>query len=178
VSISRDAGAHNITWVFHVAAHDTPPVEGNRIKDYYPGSEWVDWLAVSVYGAQEVGDRWEPFDVQLTSAVARLARCAPGKPIIVAEMGGRSDAPEEQRNWVNAAFTELLGWGDKAGASRSRLIGFAWWNSPQMEMHVEKHAHLADLLEAHLMSDRILDRTLVEDAPARAIPARARPGCD
>jgi len=50
--ICRQEEANNITWVFHVNDQDIPEEDWNCLEGYYPGDEWIDWLGVSVYGAQ------------------------------------------------------------------------------------------------------------------------------
>lgn len=49
----RARGATNITWVFHVAGDDDPSESWNKLENYYPGSDVIDWLGISAYGAQE-----------------------------------------------------------------------------------------------------------------------------
>jgi hypothetical protein len=57
ISIFRQEGAANISWVFHVNSEDKPSVPWNRLEDYYPGDNWIDWIGVSVYGAQKPLDQ-------------------------------------------------------------------------------------------------------------------------
>ena len=47
------AEADNILWVFHVNYNDWPNESWNRFENYYPGDDYIDWLAVSIYGAQQ-----------------------------------------------------------------------------------------------------------------------------
>lgn len=44
-------GATNITWFFHVDAEGQPDEDWNKIANYYPGDEYIDWVGASVYGA-------------------------------------------------------------------------------------------------------------------------------
>ncbi len=53
INIMRTARARNILWVFHVNYNDWPNEAWNRFENYYPGDEYIDWLAVSIYGAQQ-----------------------------------------------------------------------------------------------------------------------------
>jgi Glycosyl hydrolase family 26 len=56
--INVEAGASNVKWIFHVTASGEPdPSENsknlwNGMENYYPGSDYVDAIGVSVYGAQ------------------------------------------------------------------------------------------------------------------------------
>jgi len=122
VQISREEGARNIRWVFHVDPWDEPVVDWNRFENYYPGDEWVDWVGVSVYGRQVPSDIYYPsFREQMDWVYGRLTKLAPSKPVIVCEFGTIKGAP--QAAWARAALTDLIGhrW--------PRLIGFAWWNA-------------------------------------------------
>ncbi len=124
VDIVDGEGADNITWVFHVNAPDVPDEAWNDFENYYPGDDYVDWLAISVYGAGDPTEtEVESFREQLDVEYDRLAALAEDKPIIVAEMGSaanNAEMPPEQ--WTNEALTDLF------AARWPRIIGFAWWN--------------------------------------------------
>jgi hypothetical protein len=55
VGICRAEGATGITWFFHVDLDGNPDAAWNRIAEYYPGDEWVDWIGVSDYGLLKPG---------------------------------------------------------------------------------------------------------------------------
>ena len=124
VDIIRGEEADNITWVFHVNAPDVPDEEWNRFENYYPGDDYVDWLAISVYGAGTPMDTGvESFREQLDVEYERLDALAAGKPIIVAEMGSSANnADISPEDWTDAALTDLF------NGRWPRIIGFAWWN--------------------------------------------------
>lgn len=124
IQICRVEGAGNITWVFHVNADDWPLTEWNRFENYYPGDEWIDWVAVSVYGAQTPeDDYWDGFSGYMDSAYNRLQALAPQKPVIVAEFGATAGNPlGDQALWARAALKEMT------SGRWPRLIGFSWWN--------------------------------------------------
>ena len=54
----RAIGAKNIIWVFHVQNYSYPSDEWNQLKEYYPGDDYVDWLAMSAYGKQFRDEQW------------------------------------------------------------------------------------------------------------------------
>ncbi len=124
VGLCREEGALNITWVFHVNGNDWPDEDWNRLERYYPGDEWVDWLGVSIYGAQTPQDEgWPAFRDTMDAVYPRLRALAPGKPVIVAEFGATSGNPLGQPGpWAGAALADLSSfrWG--------AVIGFSWWN--------------------------------------------------
>ena len=89
----RAAGANNVQFVWQGAASTTDMViDGGRhdnIRDWYPGDEYVDWLAISwfMHPDEQPGLDFG-FDVltprQLSNEVLALAREV-GKPVLIAE---------------------------------------------------------------------------------------------
>lgn len=124
IQICDQEDASNITWVFHVNNNDYPEEAWNQFENYYPGSEWIDWLAVSVYGAQTPQEtEWNEFRPMLDEVYPRLAALDADKPIILAEFGVADNNPlGDQADWAQAALSDItsLRW--------PRLIGFSWWN--------------------------------------------------
>jgi len=100
VRLSREVGADRLTWVFHADIESWPDVWWNRIRWYYPGTSFVDWLAVSVYGEQipsgkpshwarvpeRMGDAADP-----RSNVRRVMDLAPSLPFALIEFGVTED---------------------------------------------------------------------------------------
>jgi hypothetical protein len=124
IQICRDEGAGNVTWVFHANDGDWPQESWNRLENYYPGDDWIDWLAVSVYGAHTPqDDYWDEFRPGMDSVYARVQILALDKPIILAEFGvTRGNPLGDQAAWARAALTDLT------SLRYPRLIGFSWWN--------------------------------------------------
>jgi hypothetical protein len=126
VELMRDEGANNITWVWHVAWLDDPEVTWNRLENYYPGDDVVDWVGVSLYGAGSPIDEWTPppFREQMDSVYPRLTALAPTKPVMLCEFGSAAGHPAiRAEEWTQAAFTDLF------AARWPRVAGFSWWNS-------------------------------------------------
>ena len=124
IDLMRQENAFNITWVFHVNYNDFPPEPWNRFENYYPGDTYIDWLGVSVYGAQKPsGSQWPEFSELMNAVYPRLAALSSSKPVIVAELGVARDSPlGSQASWAQQALTCL------AGNRWPRVIGFSWWN--------------------------------------------------
>jgi hypothetical protein len=124
VDIARREHADNVVWVFHISAGDLPSDDWNRFERYYPGDEWVDWMALSVYGAQAPTDGECPsFRKLMDNAYRRLVALAPSKPIILAEFGVTQGNPlADQAVWAERALEDLV------NGRWPRVIGFAWWN--------------------------------------------------
>ena len=132
-------GATDLTWVFHVNGDDEPGAKWNRFENYYPGDAYVDWVAVSAYGAQEPTERWcGSFRDSMDAAYPRLRAMAPTKPVIVAELGVTSRNPLcNQADWAQAALADLTSF------RWPTVIGFSWWN--EQWQNDNKPAHDTDM---------------------------------
>jgi hypothetical protein len=125
VDVMRNEGATNLTWVWHVNWFDQPESAWNHFEKYYPGSDYCDWVGLSVYGplTPRARDGTESFRSKMDQAYPRLVKVAAGKPVIVSEFGcdihhGKVDA----RDWARKALDDLF-------ARRwPEVIGFCWWN--------------------------------------------------
>jgi hypothetical protein len=81
----RAQGASNIKWMFHTNNYSYPMDTWNFAPTYYPGSDYVDWLGLSVYG-QQFKDEPNP-DIPSLVDWPYQEMCAldPNKPIMIAE---------------------------------------------------------------------------------------------
>ncbi len=120
----KDEGAGNITWVFHVDSDDVPDKSWNRLENYYPGDDWIDWIGVSIYGASEPSDEDDTtFSEIMDEIYPRLTRLGKEKPVAVLEIGVAANNKEvDQAKWTEEALTEL------SSFRWPEVIGFAWWN--------------------------------------------------
>jgi len=101
----RARGAKNIEWVFHTNSYSYPMDDWNMMADYYPGSDYVDWLGLSCYGKQFGDDPWvKPSDV-FAAPYAEIAALDPTKPIMLAEWG-IADFPKsgDKATWFKESF--------------------------------------------------------------------------
>jgi Glycosyl hydrolase family 26 len=163
VTTIQARGATNIAWVFHVAGGDDPNESWNRLEKYYPGSDVIDWLGLSAYGAQDpTATGVESLATQLDRIVPRLERLAPGKPILLLEFGTVANHPG-----VSAARWTADGLDAMIANRWPALRGFAWWNSRwtndgdpahDSRMLVEQEPDLARAMRERLGSDRVLER--------------------
>ncbi|MFA5404258.1 MAG: glycosyl hydrolase, partial [Ignavibacteria bacterium] len=67
IELFKNEETDNITFVFHVNYDSSPQENWNTMSAYYPGDEYIDWIGMSIYGAQKSNDEWinisEIFDV-------------------------------------------------------------------------------------------------------------------
>jgi len=81
----RVRGASNIKWMFHTNNYPYPYETWNCAPAYYPGSAYVDWLGLSVYG-QQYKDEPNPDIPSLVDwPYEEMCRLDPKKPIMIAE---------------------------------------------------------------------------------------------
>jgi hypothetical protein len=123
VTIFRRAGARNVTWVLHFEAGGDQTASWNRMRAYYPGRDYVDWVGLSAYGPQAPGDPWPSFRSVFEAGYRELAAAAPGKPIALLEFGAVEERGRDKAAWIAAAL------GDVASGRYSRLKAVSYWNS-------------------------------------------------
>src|ERR1700726_3610830 len=81
----RARGASNIKWMFHTNNYAYPMNTWNFAPSYYPGSDYVDWLGLSVYG-QQFKDEPNPDIPSLVDwPYQELCGLDPTKPVMIAE---------------------------------------------------------------------------------------------
>ncbi len=81
----RARGASNVKWMFHTNNYAYPYETWNCAPAYYPGSDYVDWLGLSVYG-QQYKDEPNPDIPSLVDwPYKEMCRLDPKKPIMIAE---------------------------------------------------------------------------------------------
>ena len=75
---------------------------------YYPGSNYVDWLGLSVYGQQFNAEPWADFLSLVDWPYQEIARLDPRKPILIAEWAtGEFPNSGDKAKWIREAFAVL-----------------------------------------------------------------------
>jgi hypothetical protein len=81
----RSHDVTNIKWMFHTNNYSSPLDTWNFAPAYYPGSDYVDWLGMSVYG-QQFKDEPNPDIPSLVDwPYQELCGLDPNKPVMIAE---------------------------------------------------------------------------------------------
>ena len=126
IQLSREAGANNITWVFHVDSAKSPEADWNDIKHYYPGDEFIDWIGISVFGAQLPTHEWHLFQNKLKRFVPDLENLKSARPWLIAEMAviESTNDPDKKAVWLRQALRFI-----EAGIF-PKVKGITYWNSP------------------------------------------------
>ena len=100
----------------------------NQLAAYYPGADYVDWLALSVYGKQTNGkedDKWCTFKPLMEWPYRELCALDPSKPMMLAEWGVmESRIPgEDKGKWIAEALREMSN-----AAKYPRLKAAIFWH--------------------------------------------------
>ena len=81
----RARGANNIQWMFHANNYSYPLDTWNFAPAYYPGSDYVDWLGLSVYGQQFTEEPNPDIPSLVDWPYQEMSGLDPKKPIMIAE---------------------------------------------------------------------------------------------
>jgi glycosyl hydrolase family 26 len=153
IGLMNEAGATNITWVFHISGEDNPLSDSdpwNAFEKYFPGNESIDWVGVSVYGPQNpdplddlisfsclLEDYTDRNGCQAEGTLSRIRNMAPEKPIAVAEFGCAAAipdiaCPDPEADWrrydQRAACWAHHALHDMFNRWGDTISAFSWWN--------------------------------------------------
>lgn len=124
INIFRKQSALNVTWAFHPNYNSQPEEEWNNMSAYYPGDEYIDWIGVSVYGAQKQSDTWKRFYEEMDVAYTELEQISKSKPIAVFEFGVIENTEKyEKAEWIKGAFSIIT------SGKYPRIKAISWWHS-------------------------------------------------
>ena len=102
------AGATNIIWLWSPNCDSAPGDGFNLAKNYYPGSAYVDWVAVDGYnwGTSQSWSSWKSFDSVFSSAMSQISSYAPDKPVMIGEFGC-SSVGGDKPSWIKDFFVTV-----------------------------------------------------------------------
>ncbi len=101
--IFERAGADNVEWVWAPNMVSCPNTPENNMHCYYPGEEYVDWVALDGYNWGEHHDQWhhwESFDDLFATPLSEFADRYPTKPVMIAETGCVEAEPGRKAKWL------------------------------------------------------------------------------
>jgi len=126
IDIFREAGATNTTWILHLDTAWSPRKEWNKAKYYYPGDDYIDWIGLSVFGAQLPNHNWYNFVKKFKDFRTQIKEMTTNKPIMVSEFGVIEDDRSKDRKakWIKQAYSSV-----EKGLF-GEIKGMSYWNSP------------------------------------------------
>ena len=124
--VVENQGATNVTWVWCPKAVSG----GTSLSSLYPGKEsegkskYVDWTCAGVYNygtnpAQP--ESWKSFSTIFSATYTELLNLAPGKPVMVGEIGS-SEYGGSKSSWITDALAAQI------PANFPQVKAVAWWN--------------------------------------------------
>ncbi len=111
ITLFRSEGVRNISWVFHVDSQPIPMEEPwNAMVNYYPGDDYIDWIGVSVFGAQAPGDWYGSFTQILDEKWGEISALSPKRPVAIVEWGviEKADDANAKAQWIESALSALV----------------------------------------------------------------------
>lgn len=135
VSFFRQEGVHNVMWAFSPNIDSIPNQPWNKIKNYYPGDEYVNIMGMDGYNwaissefanHHEIGwvKPWMSFEKLFEDTYKELKKIAPSKPIMVFETASVDRGNDKKSIWIKNALETAQKWG---------LVGIIWFQSNKEE---------------------------------------------
>lgn len=122
-TIFNDVGADNVEWVWAANVTSHPQGPQNDMTRYYPGRDYVDWVAVDGYNwgdHYQPWHRWKSFEETFRGPLDRFAELYPKKPVMIAEFGCPEDTPGRKATWIREAHHALQ--------ERPQVRAVVWFN--------------------------------------------------
>lgn len=117
----REEGVDNVSWVFAPNIISEPNTAWNRIENYYPGKEYVDWLGMDGYNwGNTNGGSWQSFDQVFKGPYATIAALG-DQPVMIAEFAS-AESGGNKSAWLADAFAKI-----KSGYPRMKAV--TWFNT-------------------------------------------------
>ena len=117
-------GANNVTWVWCPMNENIPDQPWNYADKYYPGNDYVDWVAFDGYSRQS--NSFKSFD-QIFSAIYSSFSSLYNKPIMIGEMSSATSEIHNKSSWITDAFIKLK------SSSYSKIKLYIWFNQAKTE---------------------------------------------
>lgn len=126
IDLFREEKADNITWVLHLDTNGSPHSSWNDFKNYYPGDDYIDWIGLSVFGAQLPQNEWIYFPKTFKNFWPQIEILQTNKPIMISEFAvieSKSD-PSKKAKWITQALQSV------SKGLFKQVKGITYWNSP------------------------------------------------
>jgi hypothetical protein len=117
VSIFREDGATNVSWVWspYVLAGGKYP-----IAPYFPGDEWIDYVALDGYNWGEARGAWQSLQAVFAASYSLVTELSL-RPVIIAETGS-SEIGGDKAAWIRTGFMSAI------PESFPRVSAVVWFN--------------------------------------------------
>ncbi|MCA9244429.1 MAG: hypothetical protein KDA32_10770 [Phycisphaerales bacterium] len=123
-TLFQEEGATNVKWVWAANNQSCPDTPANAMSNYFPGAEYVDWLAIDGYNFGPNHDqwhKWESFDAVFGKCLDTIERLDPHMPIMLAEVGCAPGENSKRCDWIRDAFERIT-------QNHPRIRAVVWFN--------------------------------------------------
>lgn len=148
----KEIGAANIVWVWCPNAYSVPNETWNALEAYYPGDEYVDWVAVDFYGLMKGWGRTDPGPA--LDQVYKLF--GDRKPVMIGESAAADPAHSDpaygmtKPEWINAWFDAI--------ETRVNVRAAVWFNiNKEADWRVDSDPDSLAVYQSRLASERYLN---------------------
>lgn len=163
IELFRDEGANNITWVLHVDTQWNPTQNWNKLKYYYPGDSYIDWIGLSVFGPQLLSHDWDPFEVLVKNFWPQIDEVTKSKPILISEYASIESPTQRNRKakWIKDALESI------SSGRFPRVKGATYWNSagwsedPRLSFEIDTSLESLTAYRAEIAKPFWLERALI-----------------
>jgi len=154
VDLFRSEGASNVTWVFHMVEWYVPNRAWETFANYYPGNNYVDWLALSLFGLNTLPDgslgSFEQMlatfhDPSYPGIYADITNLGP-KPLSLMYVGV-TPKQGDAAGWISGMFDTLQ------SGRYPRVAMMSWFNSDDYGSKLVSGSPMAAAFRAGAQSD-------------------------
>lgn len=124
--VFADAGlsdAGSLQWMW--APMNTDAGGAPKMEEYYPGSAYVDWVAVDAYnwGTKTSWSTWTSPESLMKDALGRVSALAPDKPLAIPETGTPSGSNGQKQQWFNDLYG-FTSYYQSASGARVKMLSY------------------------------------------------------
>ncbi|MFH1826426.1 MAG: glycosyl hydrolase [bacterium] len=102
-SVREGLKAGNVKLVWSPNHEDLPAVDWNKMANYYPGDQYVDWVGLDGYNWGH--GKWESFE-RIFDCAYRILSSLSSKPMMIGEFGSAENGGSKAE-WIKDAFERI-----------------------------------------------------------------------
>ncbi len=142
VDVFRAEGATNVRWVWSPNVTDQPRTPANAMERYYPGTAYVDVLALDGYnwGTTQSWSSWQSFDAIFRTPYRRITALGP-QPVWIAEVAS-TGVGGNKAAWVASMLSST---------EFPRIRALVWFNqNNDMDWRLDNSVAVVQAARTHL----------------------------
>ncbi|MEM1413379.1 MAG: glycosyl hydrolase [Myxococcota bacterium] len=154
VDITREEGVENVAFVWH--SYAAAPYDGNPISAWYPGGDYVDWVAVSLFGQSYASSPG-----RFADDVFEFAR-ENRKPVMIAEASPIRGITAESTDAWDDWFANVFSLAYERNVKAISIINENWENfagSEWEDARLQNNATIAEAFFAETSAERYLKQS-------------------